>query len=260
MRSVASKVPRPLAFLTSRGLCHDTLAARALDVGGKRLVRNPTIWWFDAFLSHQECDELQRLARPRLAPSEVLRAGRNSSGDETGISAADAAASGGAARYVRDAARTSLSAALDRGQTTWLLERAAALLDVPASHAETPQVARYLPGERYEPHYDALDGSTPAGRDEMRRAGQRVATLCCYLTDAPAAWGGATTFPRVCGNSEGDAPPFVLHVRPKKGCALLFFPATPEGEVDTRALHAGSPVLQGEKWISQIWVRQRPWL
>eukprot|EP00931_Biecheleriopsis_adriatica_P046570 TRINITY_DN26762_c0_g1_i2.p1 TRINITY_DN26762_c0_g1~~TRINITY_DN26762_c0_g1_i2.p1 ORF type:complete len:269 (-),score=49.93 TRINITY_DN26762_c0_g1_i2:26-787(-) len=181
------------------------------------------------------CEHLVEAARPRLARSEVF----------------DVKSSG----FVQDQARTSHSAILDRGEAAWLIERAADLLGLEQAQAETPQVARYLPGEYYQPHYDALDETSESGRSELRRGGQRVATLCCYLADLPAGAGGGTTFPQLGHHSVGT-----LSVKARRGCAVLFFPASMEGIVDRRALHGGSTLKHGEKWISQVWMRQRSWL
>jgi len=51
--------------------------------------------------------------------------------------------------------------------------------------------------------------------------------------------------------------------RPKKGSALLFFPAAggiPNAPFDIRTLHCGEVVAEDseqEKWIAQLWLRQR---
>jgi len=178
---------------------------------------------------------LVQLGKPRLAPSQVLD--KNSPG------------------FTQDTARTSQSAILERHSVEWLIQRATNLLGVQPQHAETPQVTRYLPGEQYQPHYDTLDEEQESGKAEVARAGQRVATLCCYLTDLPAGAGGATIFPALQASGIQT-----LRVRPRQGCALLFFPANPSGKVDKRTLHGGTAVETGEKWISQVWVRQRAWL
>jgi hypothetical protein len=51
--------------------------------------------------------------------------------------------------------------------------------------------------------------------------------------------------------------------RPKKGSALLFFPSAggiPNAPFDIRTLHCGEAVseeAENEKWIAQLWLRQR---
>lgn len=77
-----------------------------------------------------------------------------------------------------------------------------------------------------------------------------------YLNDVSDTDGGATIF-RDLGR-EGD----YLRVQPKKGSALLFFPAaggiagTP---FDVRTLHAGEALSKdadASKWIAQLWLRE----
>jgi prolyl 4-hydroxylase len=65
-----------------------------------------------------------------------------------------------------------------------------------------------------------------------------------YLNDVPA--GGETTFPE-SGWS----------VTPQKGNALYFEYGNAAGHTDPASLHAGAPVLSGEKWIATKWMRNR---
>ena len=62
-----------------------------------------------------------------------------------------------------------------------------------------------------------------------------------YL-DAPAR-GGATIFPDVG-----------LEVMPVRGNAVFFSYDRPHP--DTRTLHGGAPVLEGEKWVATKWLRE----
>lgn len=56
--------------------------------------------------------------------------------------------------------------------------------------------------------------------------------------------GGQTSFPSLR-----------LEVAPVRGTALVFFPATLDGALDPRALHAAMPAVD-PKFVSQVWVRQ----
>mmetsp|Transcript_39910 Transcript_39910/g.56241 ORF Transcript_39910/g.56241 Transcript_39910/m.56241 type:complete len:452 (+) Transcript_39910:89-1444(+) len=118
---------------------------------------------------------------------------------------------------------------------------------------EEPQTVRYRRNEKFTWHLDALAPSNSLEES----GGQRLATLLVYLTDLTEEEGGATMF-RDLGGSDGP-----LRVRPKKGSALLFFPAAggiPNVPFDIRTLHCGEAVAehsQQDKWISQLWLRQR---
>ena len=46
-----------------------------------------------------------------------------------------------------------------------------------------------------------------------------------------------------------------FEVRPRKGCAVIFFPGFMNGELDADVLHAGLPPV-GVKYVSQVWLRQ----
>lgn len=127
---------------------------------------------------------------------------------------------------------------------------------------EEPQTVRYQQSEKFTWHLDALAPSD--NLDDT--GGQRVATLLVYLTDIGENNGGSTLF-RDLGEkgegdeSEGDVEKY-LKVQPKKGSALLFFPAAGGIEntpFDIRTLHAGealSDEATEEKWIAQMWLRE----
>jgi prolyl 4-hydroxylase len=65
-----------------------------------------------------------------------------------------------------------------------------------------------------------------------------------YLNDV--AEGGETVFPGI-----GVA------VIPRRGKALYFEYANSRSQVDQTTLHAGAPVLAGEKWVVTKWMRAR---
>ena len=120
--------------------------------------------------------------------------------------------------------------------------RIARLLDWPLDHGEGLQVLHYPPGAEYKPHYDYFDPAEPGTPTLLRRGGQRVATLILYLNTPEA--GGGTVFP--------DAH---MQVAAQRGNAVFFSYDRPHP--DTRSLHGGAPVLQGEKWIATKWLRER---
>ena len=140
--------------------------------------------------------------------------------------------------------RTSTSWFLHFRRALPLVERVRALLPgVRSEQMEEPQVVRYRMGEKFGYHCDAL----PPSMLEDGDGGQRVATLLVYLNDVDA--GGATVF-RSLGP---DGAP--LRVKPRKGTALLFFPADCDGEGDDRTEHQAE-VAMDEKWIAQLWIHE----
>jgi len=122
---------------------------------------------------------------------------------------------------------------------------------------EEPQTVRYQKSEKFTWHLDALapDQST------KDLGGQRLATLLVYLKEPDS--GGATMFRDLSSATgrTGDEKGEFLRVEPKKGSALLFFPAAggiPNAPFDIRTLHCGEVVAETsetDKWISQLWLR-----
>lgn len=107
-------------------------------------------------------------------------------------------------------------------------------------YAESLQIAHYGLGGEYKPHYDFHDTNTESGKKNAESYGQRLATGLVYL-NAPEE-GGNTIFPVLD-----------ISVKPVKGCAILFYNVKANGDVDSRTLHGGAPVIAGEKWIMNRW-------
>ena len=154
--------------------------------------------------------------------------------------------------------RTSTSTTLDdlsdpSSGTAKFVRKAAELFDGKplrneAALFEAPTVIRYNAGELLAPHFDA---NRSAEKEDANRGGQTLATLLVYLNDVEK--GGLTRFgklPPALGIEEDGEDH--LTVRPKKGDALLFFPADADGKFDERTEHEGCPAVD-EKWIARIW-------
>jgi prolyl 4-hydroxylase len=194
------------------------------EVGIVMSMFNPRVVVFSGLLSDDECDEIIALARVRLARSETVQT-------ETGSSEVNEA-------------RTSQGMFFDRGEhgvCARLEARIAALMSWPVENGEGLQVLRYGPGAEYKPHYDYFDPQQAGTPTILKRGGQRVASLVCYL-NTPTL-GGATIFPDV-----------QLDVAPVKGNAVFFSYDRPHPV--TRTLHGGAPVVEGEKWVATKWLRE----
>ena len=187
-------------------------------------MASPRVVVFGELLSAEECAELIELARARLARSETVET-------KTGSST------------VNDA-RTSDGMFFEPGEfpvCASLEARIAALLGWPLENGEGLQVLRYGPGAEYKPHYDYFDPAEPGTPTILKRGGQRVASIVCYLNTPEA--GGATVFP--------DAG---LDVAPVRGNAVFF--SYDRADPSTRTLHGGAPVTAGEKWVATKWMRE----
>jgi prolyl 4-hydroxylase len=184
----------------------------------------PRVLVLGGLLSDEECDELVALAQGRLTRSETVQT-------DTGSSEVNEA-------------RTSEGMFFARGENALcqcIEARIAALMRWPLENGEGLQVLRYRPGAEYKPHYDYFDPAQPGTPSILKRGGQRVATVVCYL-NTPAR-GGATTFPDVG-----------LEVAAVKGNAVFF--SYDKAHPSTRTLHGGAPVVEGEKWVATKWVRE----
>jgi prolyl 4-hydroxylase len=83
----------------------------------------------------------------------------------------------------------------------------------------------------------------PSYEPVTKIGGQRIASVVMYLNTPEE--GGGTAFPEVG-----------VTVTARRGSAAYF--AYEAG--DRKSLHAGLPVIRGEKWIATKWLRQRPYL
>jgi prolyl 4-hydroxylase len=213
-------VPDPLAAGNGLVLEAGDRAVRVLVS-----MHNPRVIVFGGLLSDDECDEMIELSRQRLARSETVQT-------ETGSSEVNAA-------------RTSDGMFFARGEFALCARiegRIAALLRWPVENGEGLQVLRYRAGAEYKPHYDYFDPAQAGTSALLRRGGQRVASLICYLNSPDR--GGSTVFPDVG-----------LEVAPIKGNAVFFSYDRPHP--GTCTLHGGAAVQEGEKWVATKWVRER---
>ena len=202
--------------------------ASVIDAGDRRVtvlanMLHPRVVVFGGVLADDECDALVAMGRERLRPSPVLDM-------ETGVDAVHAS-------------RTSDGMFFRRGENALcerIERRLAALVDWPLENGEGLQLLRYGPGAEYRPHYDYFDPARPGAAKTLARGGQRVASVVMYLNTPER--GGATTFP--------DAR---FEVAAVKGNAVFFAYDRPHPM--TGSLHAGAPVVAGEKWVATKWLR-----
>ena len=213
------KVPEPLPDGT-----RTTVWAGDREVKVLVNLNAPRVVVFGDLIADDECDTMIALARARLSRSETVQT-------ETGSSEVNEA-------------RTSQGMFFDRGEhpvVARIEARMAALLGWPLENGEGLQVLRYGPGAEYKPHYDYFDPAHSGTPTILKRGGQRVASLVCYL-NTPTQ-GGATVFPDV-----------QLDVTPVRGNAVFFSYDRPHPA--TRTLHGGAPVVEGEKWVATKWLRE----
>ncbi len=184
-------------------------------------MKDPRVVLYDNFLSKQECEHLIELAGSRFNRSMVV-------------------ATKGGESVVDN--RSSETAHLGIGQddTVRLIEaRIAATVHWPVLKAESLQIIKYEAGQEYKPHYDFFE-KTEENAYLATPNFQRTATMILYLQEPTA--GGSTSFPRLG-----------LTVPAKQGRALFF--SYPNPIPNDKTLHAGDPVISGEKIIATKWFK-----
>ena len=143
-------------------------------------------------------------------------------------------------RLVRDPIRSS-----DGSTLHWLIEdpaihalnrRIAAASGSEAERGEAVQVLRYEPGQEYKAHFDFVPNAD----------NQRHLTALVWLSNDYR--GGETAFLRTG-----------LEISGKRGDAIVFRNALPDGRMDPLTEHAGRPVTKGTKYLYSRWIRERRW-
>jgi prolyl 4-hydroxylase len=176
------------------GLIFLFVSALHAEFSLQTLSMSPRIYVIPDFLSEAECDYIVQAAHPHLQRSTVLD---------------DHATTGGG---VVDSRRSSQGMFFPSNPQDPVLRsidlRISKLRNLPVANGEAMQVLAYQMGAEYQPHFDYFPSDTPGGAAQLKRGGQRVATVIMYLNTPEA--GGETIFPTVN-----------ISVTPNKGTALL---------------------------------------
>ncbi|WP_106769314.1 2OG-Fe(II) oxygenase [Paenibacillus faecalis] len=135
--------------------------------------------------------------------------------------------------------RTSSGVFIEVNETITKIERRISqIMNIPIEHGDGLQVLLYTPGQEYQPHYDFFAETSRSSTNN------RISTLVMYLNDVEE--GGETSFPRLN-----------VSVFPNKGMAVYFEYFYSNHELNELTLHAGTPVINGEKWIATMWMRRQ---
>ncbi|NXV03710.1 P4HA3 hydroxylase, partial [Cettia cetti] len=196
-----------------------------LQPAKKEMVRTqPYVALYHDFITDAEAETIKRLAGPWLQRS-VVASGEKQQKAEYRISKS---------AWLKDTADPVVRA---------LDGRMAALtgLDLRPPYAEYLQVVNYGLGGHYEPHFDhATSMKSPLYR---MKSGNRIATIMIYLSAVEA--GGSTAF--IYAN---------FSVPVVKNAALFWWNLRRNGNGDGDTLHAGCPVLAGDKWVANKWIHE----
>lgn len=166
-----------------------------------------------------------------------------------------------------NAVRTSQSTTVERDHLVRCIERRALSfqgLDIPESHLEPIQLVKYAPTERFHFHTDWF---TDPARAVAAEGGNRESSFFAYV-HVDSVKGGGTNFPLLdipansnwcdrlldCDEEYESGVTF----RPIAGNAIFWSNMLEDGTGDQRTLHAGLPLISGQKIGMNIWTRQAP--
>lgn len=190
------------------------------------LCESPRIEVIDDFATPDECAHIIELARDDMGNASII----NSDGDTVESNLRRTADIGWVYTDQTPIVRS-------------LVQRAAEVAGLPVKNCERIQVVHYDVGGKYTPHLDTY--RPDPSNNHYRMAGQRLKTGLLYLHEPGK--GGSTTFPKAKAK-----------VKPKVGRLALFELVEPgTAEPDPNAVHAGTPVWSGEKWVCNFWFCER---
>ncbi len=189
------------------------------DSASSRLSTAPDVRHFSALLTPAECAHLASVAATLLEPAFVIDPVSGRSAPHP-VRTSDGAAIGPTRE---DLVVRAINARLAHASGTTI------------DQGEPLTVLRYRPGQQYRPHLDTIAGAK----------NQRIKTMIVYLNEGFS--GGETVFPALG-----------MSIKPRGGDAILFDTVQGDGLPDQKTIHAGTPVLEGAKWIATRWIRAQP--
>uniref|UniRef100_A0A3Q2PG37 Prolyl 4-hydroxylase subunit alpha-3 n=1 Tax=Fundulus heteroclitus TaxID=8078 RepID=A0A3Q2PG37_FUNHE len=216
----------PTHFENPRLFCdHFTNNSPALllqPVRREVLSLQPDVVLYHDFITGAEAEDIKKLAQPGRS---VVAAGEKQETADYRISKAWLKGSEGSIIERLDGRISALTG-----------------LNVKHPYGEFLQVVNYGIGGHYEPHFDHATQS-PSSPVFKLKTGNRVATFMIYLS--PVEAGGSTAF--IHAN---------FSVPVVENAAIFWWNLHRNGQGDEDTLHAGCPVLIGDKWVANKWIHE----
>ncbi|MEE8294425.1 MAG: 2OG-Fe(II) oxygenase [Sphingomonadales bacterium] len=198
------------------------------NLSSNMLRESPHIEVFPGFFTFEETDYLIGMSVRHLNPSQVVD-------PITG-------------KFIQDEYRSSSDMrfwpTLQDLVVYSILERISVASGEPIKNQEMLGILKYEPGQEYKPHGDFLTPDFSGKNPEVERSGQRKKTFLVNLNEEFT--GGETEFVNIG-----------LKTRGKKGDGLMFINVTEANEPNTLTIHAGRPIIEGIKWLSTMWIREK---
>ncbi|XP_028275241.1 prolyl 4-hydroxylase subunit alpha-3 [Parambassis ranga] len=184
----------------------------------------PYVVLYHNFITNTEAEDIKSVAQPGLRRS-VVAAGEKQATADYRISKSS---------WVKGSAHSVIDK-LDQRISTLTG------LNVKHPYGEYLQVVNYGIGGHYEPHFD--HATSPSSPVFKLKTGNRVATFMLYLSSVEA--GGSTAF--IYAN---------FSVPVVERAAIFWWNLHRNGQGDVETLHAGCPVLIGDKWVANKWIHE----
>lgn len=178
------------------------------------------LYSIEDFLTPTECDHMIDLSRTQQEPSTVT----------TGVSS-------------HRTSWTTQFAYIDDPLISELEERIADAVGINLPYSENLQAQHYRPGNYFKPHVDYFSEGEYYEKFASE-LGNRTWTFMIYLNEGMI--GGGTWF---CALNK--------IVTPQRGLALVWNNLYPDGQPNPFTVHAGLPVETGEKFILNLWFREK---
>lgn len=115
--------------------------------------------------------------------------------------------------------------------------------NLPIGNQEPIHIVKYIIGGEYKVHHDFFHPGTDYFQSYIQEGGQRIYSCLFYLNDDFI--GGETDFPKMN-----------YIVKPELGKLVIWKNLNEDLSVNYNSLHAGLPIIDGEKWICIIWIRE----
>lgn len=124
-------------------------------------------------------------------------------------------------------------------------------IQLPQENQEKLLAIRYDVNGSYSEHYDSFlkyqENSIHTNQfyeQSMASGGQRKITAIIYLNDSFS--GGYTSFPKI-----------KTKIKPEIGKLVFWNNLDENGDTNLNMIHAGEPVLNGQKWVLIVYVREK---
>ena len=194
------------------------------------------------FMNPKECQEIIDLGNKQLRPSTVSLPDQefNRAEDKGAMKLADET-------YVDLSFRTSQTcdlALLNHPKVMAMDQRISKTLGIRIGLSEGTQLQRYLVGEQFKSHTDFFAPNSEEYARFASERGNRTWTFMVYLNNVTQ--GGGTHFSAI-----------EKTILPRQGMAVVWNNLLPNGEVNPLTIHAGTPVIEGVKFVVTKWFRQR---